>query len=106
MSQQAICISPVLNRAIKHNGGSQMRGNGKLKVVEEGTAKELSSGEFFNRLREIQAKQQFMGVAIPAMWDGDGIDTSTTIHGCQIIMHEITEDLIQVLKTLDPNFEN
>lgn len=83
-----------------------MRGNAKLKVIEEVAAKELSSGELFNRIREIQAKQQFMGVAIPALWDGDGIDTSTTVFGCQLIMQEIVDDLTGVLKMLDPNFEN
>lgn len=83
-----------------------MRGNVKLKVVEEGTAKELSSGELFNRLSEIRAKQQFMSIAIPDIWGGDSIHTSTTIFGCHVIMQEITEDLAEVLKTLDPNFEN
>lgn len=46
-----------------------MRGNAKLKVVEEGTAKELPFG-LFDKIHEIQAKQQFMAVAIPALWDG------------------------------------
>lgn len=83
-----------------------MRGNAKLKVVEEVAAKELSSGELFNRLSEIQAKQQFMSIAITDIWGGDSIHTSTTIFGCQLIMQEIVDDLTGVLKMLDPNFEN
>lgn len=82
-----------------------MRGNAKLKVVEEVEAKKLPYG-LFDKIREIQAKQQFMSIAIPALWDGDSIHTSTTVFGCHVIMDDILEDLIQVLKTLDPNFEN
>lgn len=82
-----------------------MRGNAKLKVVEEAAVKELPFG-LFDRIREIQAKQQFMRIAIPALWDGDSIHTETTIFGCQIIMDDIVEDLIEVLKTLNPDFEN
>ena len=82
-----------------------MRGNAKLKVVEEVATKELPFG-LFDKIREIQAKQQFMSIAIPDIWGGDSIHTSTTIFGCHVIMQEITEDLAEVLKTFDPNFEN